>query len=81
MSNPLQALNQSKSKSSVVTAITFISVYLLLVRPGPFPLLLCLTPLARKLGPPLALKLLLLVTQTPGAVPDEKSSSQLGDLL
>lgn len=67
MSNPLQALNQSKSKNSVVTAITFISVYLLLVRPRPFSLLLCLTPLA--------LKLLLLVTQTLGAVPDEKSSS------
>ena len=67
MSSPLQALNQSQSKNSVVTPIAFISIYLLLVRPRPFSLLLCLTPLA--------LKLLLVVTQTLGAAPDKKSSS------
>lgn len=75
MSSPLQALNQSKNENSVVTVITSISIYLLFVRPRPFSLLLCLTPLALKLGPPLALKLLLLVTQILGAVPNKKSSS------
>ena len=67
MSSPLQALNQSQSKNSVVTPIAFISIYLLLVRPRPVSLLLCLTPLA--------LKLLLVVTHTLGAAPDKKSSS------
>lgn len=68
MSNPLQALNQSKAKTVLLLqSLSSLSTFSL---SGPDHILPAALPLT-----PLYLKLLLLVTQTLGAVPDEKSSS------